>query len=277
MLLYSSNIVFSEELVEDEFKTISNTSILSKNPSEIDTLLNFTILTIEYPLSTIPIIVETEGYFIIELDVDDFNEIYVYISTAYEPVVEDFWLIVNDFWLHEGLWHINVSVPTIIPEELYNITVMINQGGKLYSTSQPRAVSIIKEFSDDNHELRTKCDALNTRIEYLKEAKIPVNDNIEIEYVYQIAYGNNILQTTPDKDNKILQDWQHTITYAIESGEMIEIENGSMLSVQPGLQLSKTKISPACNSFIAEIAASPNISSTYFTVLPGIKLRNCSA
>lgn len=149
IILISSNIVFSKEIIEDELKYNSNQSILSKKPSEISSLLNYTEMRIEYPLSTIPIIVENEGFFHIKIEVDDFNEIYVYISTAYESIVEDFWLFVNEFWLFEDYWYINVSVPSIVPEELYNVTVMINQGGKLYSTSQPRAVSVVKEFNDD--------------------------------------------------------------------------------------------------------------------------------
>lgn len=149
ILLCSSNIVISGKIIKNESIHNEKLSILSKKPSEIQNIMGSSYLKIEYPLSTIPIIVEKSGYFNIKLEVDDFNEVYVYISTAYEPIVEDFWLNVIEYYLSEDYYYINVSIPQIVPEELYNITVMINQEGKLYSTSQPRAVSVIEEFSDD--------------------------------------------------------------------------------------------------------------------------------
>ncbi len=148
-LLCSSNIVFSEKIIENKSNNISELTILSQKPSRIQNVINFSSMKIEYPMSTVPIIVEKEGFFVIKLDVEEFNEVFAYISTAYEEITEDYWLNVNEYWMFEDYWYINVSVPQIVPEELYNITVMINLGAKLYSTSQPRAVSVVEEFTED--------------------------------------------------------------------------------------------------------------------------------
>ena len=106
-------------------------------------------LEIVYPRSTIPVIVEKGGHFKIELQTESFDAVYAYISTAFEPVIDDFWLTTEDTMTMDGIWYINVSVPTVIPEELYNLTILLDQGSRLVMTSRPRAVSVIDELTDD--------------------------------------------------------------------------------------------------------------------------------
>ena len=147
-ILCSSNIVisaeFDKELNSEKF-TIKNFEKLSM----FGDILSNSSVKIEYPLSTVPIIVEKGEEFTIRFTSDTFDDAYAYISTSFEPIVDEFWLIVDDIWFLNEFWHMNVTVPSIVPEELYNITIMLDQNGASLSASQPRSVSVVKEFTDD--------------------------------------------------------------------------------------------------------------------------------
>ncbi len=145
MLMCSSNFAYSETIIEN----VSNSSILSEKPEMVKKIVDTSSIKIVYPLSSVPVIVEKGGQFTIRLESSEFDAVYAYISTAYEPVVDNIWLDIGDIWSIEETWCINVSVPSITPEELYNITVLLDQGSLLLSASQPRAVSVIEEFTDD--------------------------------------------------------------------------------------------------------------------------------
>jgi len=145
MLLSSSNFVYSETIFENE----SNSSIQVEKIGINQQIVDNSSLKIVYPLSSVPVIVEKGGKFTIQIEASEFDTLYAYISTAYEPVVDNIWLDIDNVWSTEGTWCINVSVPSITPEELYNITVLLDQGSILLSASQPRAVSVVEEFTDD--------------------------------------------------------------------------------------------------------------------------------
>jgi 3',5'-cyclic AMP phosphodiesterase CpdA len=145
MLISTSNFAYSQTINQIE----SNSSILSEKPEMIQRIEDTSSVKIIYPLSSVPVIVEKEGQFTIRLEASEFDEVYAYISTAYEPVVDNIWLDVQNVWSFEDTWYINVTVPSIAPEELYNITLLLNQGNMLLSASQPRAVNVVEEFTDD--------------------------------------------------------------------------------------------------------------------------------
>ena len=126
---------------EDMITNMQPTRIQSENAMEK--------ITLTYPRSSIPTFVEIGGNFTLTFESNDFNQVYAYISTAYEPVVDEFWLTIDTIWEQGEQWYATVSVPSIVPEELYNLTLLVDQEGRLYSSSQPRAVSVIEEFSDN--------------------------------------------------------------------------------------------------------------------------------
>ena len=103
---------------------------------------------IRYPLPSLPIIVETESNFTLVFETSDFDEIYVMISTAYEPVIDTFWLPVLNVSYDGELWSALISIPALIPEELYNVSLFIVSNYKMYSSYQPRAVKVIEAFTD---------------------------------------------------------------------------------------------------------------------------------
>ncbi|MFW6120261.1 MAG: metallophosphoesterase family protein [Petrotogales bacterium] len=149
VLLCSSNIVLSSAIPDNDSGNKVDIFSLSEKPSEIRNVATDSSLSVVYPLSSVPVIVEIGGGFTLRFEADEFDAVYAYISTAYEPVVNEFWLTIGDVWFNDDAWNVNVSIPPIVPPELYNVSVLLDQGGLLISSSRPRAVSVIEEFSDD--------------------------------------------------------------------------------------------------------------------------------
>lgn len=102
-----------------------------------------------YPLSTTPVFVEQGGWFNISFRADECDELFVYLSTAYEPVVDEFWLSITQIDYGLGMYQVTVFVPAEVPVELYNITVLLNHDMMFSSIHQPRAVSVVDAFTDD--------------------------------------------------------------------------------------------------------------------------------
>jgi len=147
-ILCSSNIVISATFIED--LSDNNYKIkFSEKPSLIDNIIKNSSVKIDYPLSTVPVIVEKGGEFTVRFTSNTFDDAYAFISTSYEPIIDEFWLTVGDVWFSNELWNMNVTVPFITPEELYNITILLDKNGILLSSSQQRAVSVVEEFSND--------------------------------------------------------------------------------------------------------------------------------
>ena len=101
-----------------------------------------------YPLSTVPVFVKKESNFTINFESDNFDSLYAYISTAYEPIVDEVWLDIENVWKTGSTWHATVAVPINTSEELYNLTLITDKNGEFFYASQPRAVSVVNDFSD---------------------------------------------------------------------------------------------------------------------------------
>jgi predicted MPP superfamily phosphohydrolase len=148
LFLCSSNILISANFNENLNDYKKEIKFLEKS-SLIDNIVINSSVKIDYPLSTVPVIVEKGGDFTVKFSGDSFDSAYAYISTSYETIVDEFWLTVGDIWFSNDLWNMNVTIPLIVTEELYNITIMLDQNGTSLSSSQPRAVSVVEEFTDD--------------------------------------------------------------------------------------------------------------------------------
>ena len=92
-----------------------------------------------YPRCSSPAIVERGGEFTVILQNFSCSSVDVKISTAYEPVVDEFYLEVEKFYGDEVV----VKVPDNVPPELYNLTVIGKEGGEYFAKTEPRAVSIV--------------------------------------------------------------------------------------------------------------------------------------
>jgi len=144
--------------------SFSNASKININKNEIQNNTNFTEKTnvdslskfknpcdkdILYPLSTNPVIVEKGKNFDIIIKTNSFDNIFVYISTAYEPVVDEIDLLVNNVEEINDEYHLNVFVPFDTPNELYNLTVIIQRDNNYKTYSRPRAVNVVEKIDDD--------------------------------------------------------------------------------------------------------------------------------
>jgi 3',5'-cyclic AMP phosphodiesterase CpdA len=152
--IFSIIILFSSNLTSIAIQQKNSISTKEKPFNQIkpDILNNFTFskdFNILYPRSSNPVIVEKGGNFTIDFQTESFDNISAYISTAYEPIVNDIELLIYDIKETNGVWHAIVNLPYNTQEELYNITIIIEQNGRFSSENQPRAVSVIDEISDN--------------------------------------------------------------------------------------------------------------------------------
>jgi 3',5'-cyclic AMP phosphodiesterase CpdA len=99
-------------------------------------------LSITWPRSTAPVILENGDTFSIQFNTSEFTNVYAYITTAYEPVVDTFWLPLESVSSQNNQWSVNASIPENVPDELYNLTILIDSNGRLLSSTQPRSVSV---------------------------------------------------------------------------------------------------------------------------------------
>ncbi len=105
--------------------------------------------TILLPRSTVPTFATPGGNFTVTFTTNQFTTLYASLSTAYEPVVDEINLSIETIAHFPDNWQVTVLVPLDIPEELYNLTLIIENNGIFSSYTEPRAVSIIHEFSEN--------------------------------------------------------------------------------------------------------------------------------
>lgn len=101
------------------------------------------------PRCSAPVILEPGDMFSLHFTADAFTTVYAYLSTAYEPVVDEYWLSIDDVHTAEGGWVMNATVPAEVYPELYNVTILLDSNNKLFTATQPRAVSIVGDITDD--------------------------------------------------------------------------------------------------------------------------------
>ena len=141
-LFLSSSIVSAISIQQ----RVSNKNIIDKvhfNVTNTDENAN-----ILYPLCSYPAIVEKGKDFTIKFKVDEFDKLFVYISTAYEPIVDEIELKIDDIKKSNSIWDIKANVPKDTPVELYNLTIIFEKNKTLYSLNEPRAVDVVDEISN---------------------------------------------------------------------------------------------------------------------------------
>lgn len=126
----------------------SNNQINQIKPRDIKCQKNSGKIEIIYPLSTVPALVEKNTSFNIVFKAPNFENVYAYISTAYEPVIDEIWLNIENIYMEDDIWKISANVPLSTHEELYNLSIIVEIDGKNYENSCPRSVSVFNEFSD---------------------------------------------------------------------------------------------------------------------------------
>jgi len=99
-------------------------------------------LTITQPRCSAPVILEAGHTFTIHFTADSFTTAYAYLSTAYEPIVDNYWLTLQPATGANHTWTTTATIPAAANPELYNLTLLLDNNGILLTRTQPRAVSI---------------------------------------------------------------------------------------------------------------------------------------
>jgi len=136
----NSEAVYTEAVYNEANATLS------------DYVLTNSGIKIIYPLFSTPAIVRKGGNFSIMVSFDGAPEQWeCEISTAYDIVCEDYFLAVEDEEYNptSGLWILNVTVPSNVNEDLYNITVVAYSDGDKYQADEPKSVSVVNEFKNN--------------------------------------------------------------------------------------------------------------------------------
>ena len=139
----SSNIIVNEN---DNLKETQSISIDAIHQYSISDEKNVKIV---FPLSTVPVIIERNNNFNVRYKATDFENVYIYISTAYEPIVDTIPLKIENTWKTQDIYNSEVKIPSDVPEELYNLTIVTLIDNKFYYNEQPRAVNVKEEITDD--------------------------------------------------------------------------------------------------------------------------------
>ena len=141
LLVFGSLFSNAENVKIDDGETEFSSQILViKNSGKVKILS---------PRSTIPVFAEVGRNFTLTIETKEYENIYIYISTAYETIVDEIQCPIEYILQAENKNEIIVLVPEETPPELYNLTVIITIDDKYYFDSKPRAVSIVDEFKDN--------------------------------------------------------------------------------------------------------------------------------
>ncbi len=102
------------------------------------------------PLCSRPVFAEKGGNFCVVFKSGEFERIYPYLSTAYEPIIDEINLIVESLILKNNKYYLTVKVPVDTPVELYNLSLIIQKTNDVFiKDSTPRSVSVIEGFDDN--------------------------------------------------------------------------------------------------------------------------------
>ena len=146
LMLLSMPQIYSIGALRIENK--KDVEIYSLSPSDVISNFDQEDFEIIYPLCTIPELVEIDDNFIIQFSGDDFDDVFAYISTAYEPVTDEIWLDIIDFWQDGSIWNLEVHIPNDVPEELYNLSLMFEKDDEFITCVEPRSIDVNEEISD---------------------------------------------------------------------------------------------------------------------------------
>jgi 3',5'-cyclic AMP phosphodiesterase CpdA len=136
MTLTQANNNVNEISVEEfnnKYSPINNYFIIDAND-----------FVIQSPKPFEPVFVEIGSTMTITIKQISYEEISAYISTAYDEVIDEIWLDI----ININNEQINVQIPLNTPEELYNLTIVIEENDEFISYTQPRCVKVLEEIDD---------------------------------------------------------------------------------------------------------------------------------
>lgn len=106
------------------------------------------LITIIYPRLSCPAIMEPGESLDIIVNTIEFSQIYAYIETANEPIINNYWLPIQNVETNETVT-ITVTIPETCHIEMYNLTIYIENSGQYYSHTQPHSISIKNDINEN--------------------------------------------------------------------------------------------------------------------------------
>ena len=129
--------------------SITNLTNKTEKPYDFPLIENYDELKIIRPLCSVPVLVEKGKNIQVTFKTDKVDRIFACIKTSYEPIVDEIWLDVVTIFEKDSFWEATFLIPNETPEELYNLTLIIEKNGLFYSSSTQRSVSVYDSFGDD--------------------------------------------------------------------------------------------------------------------------------
>lgn len=136
-IAFESNYNTSDETIN----TVSFPSSYYKIPTDEP-------VSILYPRTSIPAIVEPQQEILIQLKSIPFNTVLASIETAYDPLPFSYQLIIESIEETNNVFYIKAIIPEDALPELYNLTIIVHTEGEIYSQTRPRAISIKDQITD---------------------------------------------------------------------------------------------------------------------------------
>ena len=121
----------------------------ANKPKEIEIINDTNQVNIIRPLCSVPFLVEKGKNIIVTFTTDKVDRLFAFIETAYEQIVDEIWLDVESVINKDKFWEATFFIPNDTPEELYNLTIIVEKDGLFYSSSTPRSVSVYDSIGDD--------------------------------------------------------------------------------------------------------------------------------
>ncbi|HEC88843.1 MAG TPA: metallophosphoesterase [Thermoplasmata archaeon] len=143
ILLLSTPSIFNGKMAETENEN-EVFYISSEKIERIEGNIENATFKILQPRCSAPAIIEKGGIFTIVFEKCSFTQIFAKISTAYEPVVDEIYLEIEEFYEDEEIY-LSARVPENTPVELYNLTVIVENNG-YFAKTEPRAVSVVDKI-----------------------------------------------------------------------------------------------------------------------------------
>lgn len=143
IILLNTPSIFNGEVARTG-KENENFYINSEKIEEIEGDIQNATFKILHPRCSAPAIVERGDVFTIVFEKCNFSNIFAKISTAYEPVIDEIYVEIEEIYEDNEI-QLTARIPENTPEELYNLTVIVENNG-YFAKTEPRAVSVVDEI-----------------------------------------------------------------------------------------------------------------------------------
>ena len=150
-IVFFSIVIISAQLIPAIYiyqDTQLQSHILASIPNSYYINLNNEPISILYPRSAVPVIIEPLQEFIIQFKALPFDTLTASIETAYDPIPDTYLLAIENIHQEDEVYYATIQIPEDVHQELYNLTVTHESEGEIFSQTRPRSVSVKNDIDD---------------------------------------------------------------------------------------------------------------------------------